>query len=177
MICPHCEIDTPAARATCVHCGESLDITFDEMEKGFEERDLRRLEQVGEDRARQWLAMAVVFLLVVVAFRIALVPSAPAPAVEPAYLLEPTEAELLPLELPLERAPRDPLVLGDQDPHCRCASKNAWSSHRSRLVSCSSPCTSASIPSSRCSRARCSISRAARSAASAQKFESNPLSV
>jgi hypothetical protein len=102
MICPHCEVDTPGARAKCVHCGESLDITFDDMEQEFEERDFRRLEQAGEERARQWLAVAIVALLIVIAFRLAFVRSVDAPRVEPAYSVEPGEAEVLPVELPLD---------------------------------------------------------------------------
>jgi len=104
MICPHCELDTPATEKTCLHCDGSLDVMFDAVREAEGGRDEARARVRVEANAHAWLLGAALAFLFVVAARWTLLTEPPLHLVEPAVEVRGAdlgpEVPALPLDLP-----------------------------------------------------------------------------
>lgn len=104
MICPHCELDTPATDPICEHCRQPLDLSFEDMQGEVLERDIERADRQALAVARSWILLAATALVIAIAASRALAPSRVQPLAMPAVELQPKEGASagprLPLELP-----------------------------------------------------------------------------
>ena len=108
MLCPHCNEQTPSTVARCQHCGEALDVTFDDVRASASREQERMERERPEVLAKQALRAALGLVIIALLARILLVPRVPERLVEPAVFIAVEEPPIapLPLELPRPEIPQ-----------------------------------------------------------------------